>query len=477
MPRSPPSFCSFVRCCSRFLLSAWSSGCACLLGLQAVIEATGRADACHRAQGRFRLVRLDGLGVVLRDDLRVARGDDASPPFLEYLRLVKRFLRFARRYWFDALVLAGLGVGLAGTVVGQGSTDGPTGPLWIDVLAIAAIVTPLFARRRFPFGAPVAVGAAVALTSLVDERLVPYAFIPFLAGCAAVFLVGLLRERTQAVAGLVLAIGGEALVAYRDPLKNVSAFVATCVVFGLIWMVAFTLGRKFEEAAQARDRAARAEREREERARAAVTEERARIARELHDVVGHSVSVMTVQAPAVRRLLRPDQEREREALLIVERTGREALAEMRRMVGVLRRPEEAPALAPQPSLEHLGRLMERAREAGLPVELRVEGEAVELPPGVDLTAYRLVQEGLTNALKHARATRAEVLVSYGDGAIEVTVTDNGNGVGNGDGGGHGLVGMRERVSVYGGDLDAGPQPGGGYRLRARLPVTACAGAS
>jgi len=180
---------------------------------------------------------------------------------------------------------------------------------------------------------------------------------------------------------------------------------------------------------------------------------------------------MTVQASGVRRLLRDDQEREREALLIVERTGREALAEMRRMVGVLRRPEEAPALAPQPSLEHLDRLVEQAREAGLPVDLRVEGSAVELPAGVDLTAYRLVQEGLTNALKHARATRAEVLVNYGDGQIEVVVSDDGRGVGNGDGGGHGLVGMRERVSVYGGELDAGPQPGGGYRLRAKLPVT------
>jgi signal transduction histidine kinase len=143
---------------------------------------------------------------------------------------------------------------------------------------------------------------------------------------------------------------------------------------------------------------------------------------------------------------------------------------MRRMVGVLRRPEEGPVLAPQPSLEHLERLVEHTREAGLPVELRVEGEAVQLPAGVDLTAYRLVQEGLTNALKHAVATQAEVLVRYSDGHIEVVVSDDGHGSGSGDGGGHGLVGMRERVSVYGGELDAGPRPGGGYRLRARLPV-------
>jgi signal transduction histidine kinase len=202
-----------------------------------------------------------------------------------------------------------------------------------------------------------------------------------------------------------------------------------------------------------------------------VSDERARIARELHDVVGHSVSVMTVQASAVRRLLRPHQERQREALLVVEQTGREALAEMRRMVGVLRRPEEGPALAPQPSLEHADKLVEHAREAGLQVELSIEGTPEQLPAGLDLTAYRLVQEGLTNALKHAQASHAEVVVQYGEGFVEVTVSDDGHGVGSGDGGGHGLVGMRERVSVYGGELEAGPRAGGGYRLRARLPLS------
>jgi signal transduction histidine kinase len=383
---------------------------------------------------------------------------------------VKRVWPLARRYWFDALLLAGLGLGLAGAVVGQDDLDGPTGPLWFDVLAVVAIVTSLFLRRRFPFGAPVAVGVAVVLTSLVDERLVSFLFIPFLAGCAAVFLSGLLGDRAQAVAGLALALAVAALVAYRDPMANLDGYIATAIIFGILWTIAFALGRKFQEADEATERAARAEREREERAQAAVTEERARIARELHDVVGHSVSVMTVQASAVRRLLRPEQQREREALLVVEQTGREALAEMRRMVGVLRRPEEAPALAPQPSLQHLDRLVEQACEAGLPVELRIEGDPRPLPAGVDLTAYRLVQEGLTNALKHARAERAQVLVRYGGGDIEVTVSDDGRGARSGDGGGHGLVGMRERVAVYGGELEAGPRAEGGYRLRARLPV-------
>jgi signal transduction histidine kinase len=411
-----------------------------------------------------------GFGLLLRIDLRLALRDDAIWPHLKYFRVVHTFWRLARRYWFDALLLAGLGVSLAGATIGQHQPHGPTGPLWVDVLAIVAIITPLFARRRFPFGAPLAVAVAVSLTSFVDERLVPFDFVMFLAGCAAVFLMGLLRERTQAVAGLVIACGAAALVAYKDPEGNLGAFIATSVAFGIIWTIAFALGRKFQEADEAKERATRAEREREGRALSAVTEERARIARELHDVVGHSVSVMTVQASAVRRLLRPEQQREREALLIVEQTGREALAEMRRMVGVLRRPEEAPALAPQPSLEHLGKLVEQAREAGLPVELRVEGDPLPLPAGVDLTAYRLVQEGLTNALKHARAQRAQVVVRYSDGDIEVTVSDDGQGAGSGDGGGHGLVGMRERVAVYGGELEAGPGPEGGYRLRARLPL-------
>jgi len=143
------------------------------------------------------------------------------------------------------------------------------------------------------------------------------------------------------------------------------------------------------------------------------------------------------------------------------------------MVGVLRRPEEAPALAPQPSLEHVDKLVEQAREAGLPVELKIEGDPLPLSAGVDLTAYRLVQEGLTNALKHARAERAQVLVRYDDANIEVTVSDDGVGAGggDGDGGGHGLVGVRERVAVYGGDLEAGPRPEGGFRLRAKLPVS------
>jgi signal transduction histidine kinase len=283
-------------------------------------------------------------------------------------------------------------------------------------------------------------------------------------------MFGMLKDRTQAVAGAGVLAGTVVLVAHNQG-DHPGDFFFPMITFGIAWIIGFVLSQKLLEGDLAKERAERLEREREEQARIAVADERTRIARELHDIVGHSVSVMTVQAAGVRSLLKPEQEREREALMVIEQTGREALAEMRRLVGVLRRPEEGPALAPQPSLEHVEKLVTQARESGLPVKLRVEGDPVQLPAGVDLTAYRLVQEGLTNAIKHARADNAEVVVRYGDGRVELTVVDDGRGDGDGVKGGNGLVGMRERVSVYGGELDAGPRPEGGFKLHATLPVT------
>jgi signal transduction histidine kinase len=411
--------------------------------------------------------------VILEDDFRLVPGDDAARRRLEYVQHVNRHRLWAltRRHWFDVLIVVGIGVGLAEATLTQNDNGGPLGPLWFDLLATLGITLPLFARRRFPFGAPVVVGVVFAASSFEDGRFVPHGLITTLVALATFVVMGLIRDRTQAIAGLAFGIGVTAIVAHNDPRGGAGNFVFSSIFFTVGWTIGFALSRKYYEAEEAKERVLRAERERIERAHLAVAEERARIARELHDVVGHSVSVMTVQASAARRLLRPHQEKEREALLVVEQTGREALAEMRRMVGVLRRPEEAPALAPQPSLEHLDKLVAHAREAGLPVDVRIEGEPEPLPAGIDLTAYRLVQEGLTNAIKHARAGRAEVVIRYGGGHVELTVSDDGTGDGDGDRGGHGLVGMRERVSVYGGELEAGPKAGGGFRLRARLPVT------
>jgi signal transduction histidine kinase len=398
---------------------------------------------------------------------------DARSMSRNYLDGVKRKVwPVVQRYWFDALVVIAAIGGAAEIIARRDATDAPTSPLLVAVIVEAALTLVLLGRRWFPFGAPVSAFVAAAGVSFWGGALVTYTLAGFLTALAAAFLIGLLEDRRQALVGLIVILAAIPIVVWNDPDAGGGDFIFTPLLFSITWLFAFGIGRKLERARFAEERAARIELQRAEEARAAVAEERARIARELHDVVGHSVSVMTVQASGVRRLLRPDQEREREALLVVEQAGREALAEMRRLVGVLRRPEEAPALAPQPSIQHLDRLVEQAREAGLPVHVEIEGTATELPVGLDLTAYRLVQEALTNAIKHAQATRADVVVRYGDGAVELVITDDGRGSsdGSGESGGQGLVGMRERVAVYGGELDAGPEPGGGFALRARLPL-------
>jgi signal transduction histidine kinase len=222
------------------------------------------------------------------------------------------------------------------------------------------------------------------------------------------------------------------------------------------------------------EEAVRAEEAREQEALRAAAEERRRIAREMHDVVAHSVSVMVVQAGGARRILERDPARAIAAGEQIERTGREALAEMRRLLGVLNPEGEEPAaLAPQPTLDGLGALADRARAAGLPVSLHVEGAPRPLPTGVDLAAYRVVQEALTNALKHAGTTPTEVHVRWGATQLELEILDRGPG-GTADRAtgesGHGLVGMRERVRLYGGELETGRRRGGGFRVHARIPL-------
>ena len=212
--------------------------------------------------------------------------------------------------------------------------------------------------------------------------------------------------------------------------------------------------------------------ERDARAREAVTVERARIARELHDVVAHKISVMSVQAAAARRVLTGDQPAVREALEAIEGTGRETIDEMRHMLGVLREPTDELALAPQPGLSDLAALAGQMRAAGLPVEIHTEGIPRTLPAGLELSAYRIVQEALTNTLKHAGPARANVAVRYLDHAVEIEIADDGPGAASTNGTGNGLVGMRERVAMFGGEFDAGRREDGGWSLRARLPVAA-----
>jgi signal transduction histidine kinase len=209
-------------------------------------------------------------------------------------------------------------------------------------------------------------------------------------------------------------------------------------------------------------------RERDERARLAVAEERTRIARELHDIVAHAISVIVLQARGARHSLAEDRDDARHAIDAIERTASQALSEMRRLLAILRA-DDAATLAPQPSLHQLEVLAGEVRSAGLPVEVRMEGEPRELAPGLDASAYRIVQEALTNTLKHAGRARAVVTVRYGPETLEIEVADDGASVPNGDGG-HGLVGMRERAAVFGGTIEAGYRHGSGYVVLARLPL-------
>jgi signal transduction histidine kinase len=272
-------------------------------------------------------------------------------------------------------------------------------------------------------------------------------------------------------AGICLIIVTVAVLLQSDENSDSGSFV-----FGALIMIAAPLlvGRVIRHRSQLnralRARARELEERRAARAEEAMLEERTRIAGELHDVVAHALSAMVVQASAARRLVPRDPDRARAAFASVEATGRDALTEIRSLLGVLRREDEDIALAPQPSLAHVSSLVKRTSAAGLPVGLLVEGEARALPAGVDLTAYRVLQAALGGALEHGGAGRAEVTVRYGAERVEVEVVDDGSG----DGEGRLLLGARERVALYGGDLESGPEPGGGHAVRAHLPIGAAA---
>ena len=332
------------------------------------------------------------------------------------------------------------------------------------------IVLPLLWRRRFPFAAPAALWLLAASLSFVDGRLVPFTFSVTVAGMAAALLLGHLRDDVQARLGLAIVIGGAAIIVYNDPEHAAGEFIFLPALFAIGWLAGFALRERAEQADAAEVRATQAERERDAASRIAVAEERARIARELHDIVAHAVSVMVLQVGAVRHRLPAALAPDREALQDVERTGRTALTEMRRLLGAMRQDGEQIELAPQPGLDRVQSLLDEVRRAGLPVELHIEGEPRPLPPAIDLSAYRIVQEGLTNALKHARAGQADVTVRYAPDEVQIVVRDDGAGRRTSNDPGYGLAGMRERVKIYGGEMSAGSENGGGFVLRTRLPL-------
>jgi signal transduction histidine kinase len=388
---------------------------------------------------------------------------------VEYFQPVSRirFSYLAREYWFELLIGALVLAAIAELILSPGA---PSSSMWFALPAVAVLMLPLFTRRWFPFGAPAAYWILAAALSFIDGVLIPSIESLFLVGLASAALLGNLRNARQAWTGLAIVLAGITAVVYNIPGRTTPELILIPIEFGIAWAAGFALRERAEKVEAAESRAIQAEREREAAARVAVAEERSRIARELHDIVAHAVSVMVLQVGAVRHKLPDALDEDREALKGVERAGRTALAEMRRLLAAIRPDGDGAEFVPQPGLDNLDSLVEEIGRAGLPVELHVDGNPVPLPRGLDLSAYRIVQEGLTNALKHARATNADVTVRYRRDGLEIEVQDDGRGSAPTDGLGHGLVGIRERVKIYGGEMNAGTAADGGFVLSTRLPL-------
>ena len=331
---------------------------------------------------------------------------------------------------------------------------------------VSLVALGVYLRRSAPFAAIALAAGGLILSDMLGPEMTDHTAGPFFAVLLVTFTAGMRLEGRRLAAGFLLGValvaGSIAVRSEDDGVQNlifaVTFAVGAPMLFGQLIVNRSRLNRALGEKAR------RAEAERREQAESAALEERTRIAGELHDVVAHALSAMTVQASAARRLTERDPGLARDAFATVEHTGREALGELRRLLGVLRKEDEELALAPQPSLVHIHALARRAEAAGLPVELTVSGAVRALPAGVDLTAYRLVQEALGGARDAGHAGHAKVLIAYREDAVQVDVAD--------DGAPHGrrLLGMRERVAVYGGELTAAPVAEGGWRVRARLPV-------
>jgi signal transduction histidine kinase len=386
------------------------------------------------------------------------------------LKRVNRVRSLARTHGFDVLIAVAAMESALEVALRHDLLRAPRTTLWFAVPAITLFILPLLGRRRFPFTAPLSVWLAGAGLSFVDGRLVVFTVSAFVAGMAASFLLGHPRDAIQARLGLAVVLTGATIIVYNDPDHATGEFLFIPVLFTVCWLAGFALRERATQAETAEERATHAERQREAAARIAVAEERARIARELHDIVAHAVSVMVLHVGAVRHKLPDTLVEEVDALRGVERVGRTALAEMRSLLGAMRHDGDDVELTPHPGLESLDLLLAEVGRAGLPARLHVDGDSVALSQAIDLSAYRIIQEGLTNALKHAHASHADVTVRYRPGELEIEVRDDGKGGSTRNGLGHGLVGVRERVKIYGGEMTAGTVPGSGFVLSSRLPL-------
>ena len=351
-------------------------------------------------------------------------------------------------------------------------TRGWGGPRWASTLLALASILPLLVMRRHPVGA-LAVSFAAGCGNILLTAPHQASLEGFVALVVLVYGAGAYLETKRAVWTIVvfetaIVVLGLFLALLDD--YNSLEYFSVPLWFAMAWVVGRLMRSWRVRAEELEGLAVELAADRDALAEAAVEAERMRIARELHDVVAHNVSVMTIQATAASRILANDPEAALDALASIERTGRETVDEMRILLGVLRERGADEPFAPQPGLAELDALAERVRSAGLPVEVVVEGRPRTLAAGLDLAAYRIVQEALTNVLKHAREAQAGVTVRYTDTALELEVVDNGSGNGAGGGTGNGLVGMQERVAMYGGQLEMGRRHEGGWVLRARLPV-------
>jgi signal transduction histidine kinase len=377
-----------------------------------------------------------------------------------------------RRDWrlLDRLLVAVL---LIAGVVNVLTSSDRQGSVVLNLLLISVMALSLLWRRDSPLVPVVCIGIGMPLSAAVLTAP-PYLFVSIAMMSTASYSAGAHLERRQALHGLALVfLSLVTVVLIFDP----SDWLFPIVVFGIVpWLAGRTMRNQTLLARELAEKAERAEHAREEEERRAIAGERSRIARELHDVLAHNLSVMVVQASGARRIVerRPDQAAE--VADLIERTGREALAELRQLFGPVRHGEGEDLHGPV-GIDRVEELAARARAAGLPVHVHVEGERVRLPAGVDVTAYRVVQEALTNTLKHGGRAQASVTVSYEPNEIVLSVEDDGVGPDGtrgelGEvGGGHGLVGMRERVELYGGVMQAGSRPGGGFAVRVRLPTS------
>jgi signal transduction histidine kinase len=388
---------------------------------------------------------------------------------------VGRVRLFLEGHGLDLLVVVTAAVTAVATVF-RDDLAHPSGPRFvIGLVGITAAVLVLLARRRFPFAAPAATWVVCPTLSFLDGQLIVNGAGILVAGMGAAVLLGAHPNAALSRLGLVLVLAGGFTVVRNGPASSTDDLISVPVMFALGWLVGWALRERTERTRAAEERALRAEREREAAARVAVAEERGRIARELHDIVAHAVSVIVLQVGAVRHRLPETSTAERETLRNVEEAGRTALAEMRRLLNAMREDGDRAELTPHPGLADLDRLCKDVGAAGLAVNVRIIGEPMALPPGLDLSAYRIVQESLTNSLRHSGPGAADVTLDYRAGGLRLEVRDHGGPGGvasdeRGNGQGHGLVGIRERVKIFGGELAAGPAPGGGFLVRARLPL-------